>query len=264
MYFYFSGLSEINDALMLKRASVNQVLVNPTKIHLSRGFLKVALDSNAYYHFRYGGTLDVIRYMEVAVSGNYAWISAPDVIGDPEATYQNWLMARRWLKQNFESYPVRMIPVWGWETPRKFLKHYLKHSWIVGIGGLVILMRQGKSENSEERAIAYRMLRQLKTLCQQYPQRFHIYGCNWTVALNHLRHLAHSADSSLAWDGARYGLIFTFIKASWFAHLPGDWGLKGIGRRGAFCVPKIFNGLWQWSSMRYRTVSRINLDPSDS
>ncbi|NJL56547.1 hypothetical protein HC928_16285, partial [bacterium] len=81
MFFYFSGLSEINDALMLKRAGVNQVLVNPTKIHLSQGFLKVALDSNAYYHFRYGGTLDVIRYMEIAVSGNYAWISAPDVIG---------------------------------------------------------------------------------------------------------------------------------------------------------------------------------------
>ena len=52
MFFYFSGLSEINDALMLKRAGVNQVLVNPTKIHLSKGFLKVALDSNAYYHFR--------------------------------------------------------------------------------------------------------------------------------------------------------------------------------------------------------------------
>jgi hypothetical protein len=47
--------------------------------------------------------------MEIAVSGNYTWISAPDVIGDPEATYQNWLMARRWLKQNFESFPIRFL-----------------------------------------------------------------------------------------------------------------------------------------------------------
>lgn len=234
MFFYFSGLSEINDALMLKRAGVNQVLVNPTKIYLSQGFLKVALDSNAYYHFRYGGTLDVIRYMEIAVSGNYAWISAPDVIGDPETTYQNWLTARRWLKQNFESSPVRMIPVWGWNTPKKFLNHYLQHSRIVGIGGLVMLMRQGKSTNSEERAIAYKMLRQLKALCQQYPQRFHIYGCNWTVALNHLRGMAYSADSSLAWDGARYGLII-HTRNGKLIRTPA-WELEFEGNREARCI----------------------------
>ncbi|MBE9179365.1 hypothetical protein IQ268_12410 [Oculatella sp. LEGE 06141] len=168
------------------------------------------------------------------MSGNYTWISAPDVIGDPEATYQNWLMARRWLKQNFESFPIRMIPVWGWDTPKKFLNHYLQHSRVVGIGGLVMLMRQGKSTNPEERVIAYQMLRQLKTLCQQYPQRFHIYGCNWTVALNHLRYLAYSADSSLAWDGARYGLII-HIRNGKLIRTPA-WKLGFEGHREARCI----------------------------
>jgi hypothetical protein len=35
-----------------------------------------------------------------------------------------------------------------------------------------MLMRQGKSTNPEERAIACKMLRQLKTLCHQYPHGF--------------------------------------------------------------------------------------------
>nr|RNJ69419.1 MAG: hypothetical protein EDM05_09070 [Leptolyngbya sp. IPPAS B-1204] len=180
--------------------------------------------------------------MEIAVSGNYTWISAPDVIGGPETTYQNWLTARRWLKQNFESSPVRMIPVWGWDTPKKFLNHYLQHSRIVGIGGLVMLMRQGKPTNPEERANllqrgsanAYKMLRQLKALCQQYPQRFHIYGCNWTVALNHLRGLAYSTDSSLAWDGARYGLIIHTRNCK-LIRTPA-WELEFEGNREARCI----------------------------
>jgi hypothetical protein len=234
MRFYFSGLSGKNDAFMLRQAGVHRVLVNPTKIHLVQGFHKVALDSNAYHYFRHGGTLDVISYMKVAVSGNYVWVSAPDVIGDPEATYQNWMIARQWLKQNFRKPPVRMVPVWGWGTPKKYLNYYLQCSRIVGIGGLVMLMRQGKSENLEERAIAYKMLRQLKVLCQQYPQRFHIYGCNWIVALNHLRGLSYSADSSLAWDGARYGLII-HIRNDKLIRTPA-WKLGFKGNREARCI----------------------------
>jgi len=65
VYFYFSGLAGASDAFMLRQAGVDRVLVNPDKTHLGRGFRKVALDSNAYYHLRYGGTLDVIRYMEI-------------------------------------------------------------------------------------------------------------------------------------------------------------------------------------------------------
>lgn len=234
MFFYFSGLSSTNDALMLRQAGVQRVLVNPTKIHLAQGFQRVALDSNAYHHFRHGGTLDVIHYLEVAVSGNYVWVSAPDVIGDPEATYQNWMAARQWLQQNFRKPPVKMIPIWGWGTPKKYLDYYLQYSKIVGIGGLVMLMRHGKSEDLEERAIACKMLRQLKSLCQQYPQRFHIYGCNWTVALNHLRHLAYSADSSLAWDGARYGLII-HIRNGKLIRTPA-WKLGFEGHREARCI----------------------------
>lgn len=234
MRFYFSGLSGKNDALMLRQAGVHRVLVNPTKIHLVQGFYRVALDSDAYHYFRHGGTLDVARYMEVAVSGNYVWVSAPDVIGDSEATYQNWVIAHQWLKQNFREPPVKMVPVWGWGTPKKYLNYYLRCSRIVGIGGLVMLMRQGKSENSEERAIAYKMLRQLKTLCQQHPQRFHIYGCNWTVALNHLRGLAYSADSSLAWDGARYGLII-HTRNGKLIRTPA-WKLGFQGNREARCI----------------------------
>jgi hypothetical protein len=78
------------------------------------------------------------------------------------------------------------------------------------------------------------MLRQLKVLCQQYPQRFHIYGCNWTVTLNHLRGLAYSADSSLAWDGARYGLII-HIRNGKLMRTPA-WKLGFEGNREARCI----------------------------
>lgn len=234
MRFYFSGLSGKNDALMLQQAGIHRVLVNPTKIHLVEGFYRVALDSNAYHYFRHGGTLDVISYMEAAVSGNYVWVSAPDVIGDSKATYQNWVIANNWLKQNFKKPPIKMVPIWGWGTPKKYLNYYLRCSKIVGIGGLVMLMRQGKSENLEERAIAYKMLRQLKTLCQQYPQRFHIFGCNWTVALNHLRGLAYSADSSLAWDGGRYGLIINSRNGK-LIRTPA-WELGFEGNREGRCI----------------------------
>jgi hypothetical protein len=207
--FYYSGIHSRCDARLLEKGSASRIMVPARFAHFveSSTFKEVWLDSDAYWHYKHGGEIDVARYVEQAITSDrlFCRMSAPDVIGDAHATYCNWKRARHYLKQCDRS--IELVPVWGWDTPTRYLRHYLKRSPIVGIGGLVPLMRMGKSKVRSEQLQAVQMLKRLKRLCQRYPQRFHIYGCNWTIALNHLHGLAYSADSSIAWDAARYGLV---------------------------------------------------------
>jgi hypothetical protein len=89
------------------------------------------------------------------------------------------------------------VPTWHWGDDRELLEQYLTESWLVGIGGLVPLMRQ-KDET---------MLAELTALCERQLGRFHIFGCNWVKAIEQLTGLAASLDSSKWLDGGRYGSI---------------------------------------------------------
>lgn len=177
---------------MLREAGVEHVLVDPTDLPQAERFRHIALDSGAYRIWKKGGALDVSAYLELVerLAGRIDFAVAPDVVGDPEATKRNWLQVRHCRK---------VVPVWQWGSPWEHLEEYLSERELVCIGGLVPLMRV-KDE---------KMLAELEALCQEYPGRFHVLGINWLKAIERLRELVASGDTSKWLDGGRYGhLIF--------------------------------------------------------
>jgi len=191
--FYFSGLSGATEANVLKSAGVDHVLVDPKDLGNAQGFGHVALDSGAYRAFKKGESLNIPNYLQLATSGEFDFFVAPDVIGDPQASHDNWETHKR----------PGMVPVWQWGGDEGQLTSYLDEANIVGIGGLVQLMRD-KDE---------KMLKKLIELCERHPGRLHLFGANWLKAINTLKECAYSMDTSKFLDAARYGhLIFIHEK----------------------------------------------------
>jgi len=205
--FYFSGLSGDTEAEVLKTAGIQHVLVDPTDLARAQGFAHIALDSGAYRAFKKGNALDIPSYLQLATSDVFDFFVAPDVIGDPESSHDNW-----------EAHKCPgMIPVWQWGGDEGLLSTYLEESTIVGIGGLVQLMRD-KDE---------KMLKKLTQLCERHPGRIHLFGANWLKAINTLKALVYSMDTSKFLDAARYGhLIFIHEKTGKLHQAPA----KVLGR----------------------------------
>ncbi|MBN1658001.1 MAG: hypothetical protein JXA93_06340, partial [Anaerolineae bacterium] len=157
---------------------------DPSQVEHLNGFQGKAIrDSGAYAMHRagvpdYGERVaefhrDVVKDMR---EHDFECVIALDVFGDHERTRLNYVelsqrLARMW------SIAIPYTPVWHWGAPVEYLEAYLDHAEVVGIGGLVTLMRE-KDE---------RMLDGLVELCWQHPGRFHIFGCNWPKAITELR-----------------------------------------------------------------------------
>jgi hypothetical protein len=189
---YFSGVAGKSEADMLIAAGVTRVLADIHDIENTSAFPARALDSGAYRAWKRGVEVDIDHYKSIAQKGDYDFFVAPDVIGDPDKTYENW-----------ERYRCEgMLPVWHWGSDPEILKAYLRQSKVVSIGALVPLMRD-KDE---------KMLRGLIKLCESHPGRFHVLGSNWLKSINKVRHLV-SMDTSKFLDGGRYGhLIFVHTR----------------------------------------------------
>lgn len=186
--FYFSGLASRVEARLFREAGVANVLVDPKDLGNADGFPNVALDSGAYRAFKKGAALDIAAYLELARSRSFAFHVAPDVIGDPVQTRENWLLHRQ----------PGMAPVWQWGDEVANLERYLDEAPLVCIGGLVQLMR-AKDEP---------MLAQLGEIVAAHGRRLHILGMNWVKAINLLKDHVASYDSSKALDGGRYASRF--------------------------------------------------------
>lgn len=223
MRLYFSGLSGLQEVEMLREAGIDCVLVDQVDIPRAEGFRRVALDSGAYRVWKKGGMLDVNAYLKLVerLADRIDFAIAPDVIGDPEATKRNWLRVQHCRK---------VVPVWQWGAPREHLEEYLSERELVCIGGLVPLMR-AKDE---------RMLAELEVLCREFPGRFHILGINWLKAIERLRGLAASGDTSKWLDGGRYGhVIFVHSRTGHLQQAPAKvMGLAHLDRRerNVFCA----------------------------
>ncbi|MBW4491460.1 MAG: hypothetical protein KME12_27250 [Trichocoleus desertorum ATA4-8-CV12] len=73
------------------------------------------------------------------------------------------------------------------------MHQYLEEAPLVGIGGYVPWMHLQGKENLEAKR---ENLATLKSLCQQQPNRFHLFGLCWEEAIEVLTPYPHSADSS--------------------------------------------------------------------
>ena len=195
---------------MVREAGVTHLLVDQVdfeKGHLSDWEGELAFDCGAYRIYKRGGVLKVKLYKDFLglVEDRISFSVAPDVIGDAQATRRNWLKIPKTVRRR-----LRMLPVWHWNSPHDMLLAYLDESQLVGIGGLVKLMRISKRDGAEMEKDRDRMLAELAELCVQYPQRFHIFGINSLRAIETLKDLIWSGDTSKFLDSARYGhIIFT-------------------------------------------------------
>src|SRR5262245_3812162 len=121
MRLYFSGVAGASEFRMLESAGVEHLLVDPFDFkHIKPGRAHIVLDSGAYRSYKRGVELDL------------------DVIGDARASQENWERLRR---LEIEDDPP-FIPVFQWGSDRGDLARYLDEAPVVGIGGLVTLMRE--------------------------------------------------------------------------------------------------------------------------
>lgn len=213
MQYYISGISSAAELQMVKKAQTTlPLLVDPTDLkHVLEWPGSVALDSGAYRHFKKNTIIDINHYLDAAHSRVFDFVVAPDVIGNPQKSYENWLSVK--------DLGLNLVPTWEWGADTSFLHCYLDEVPLVGIGGLVPTMRM-KNKGSD-RKIKDKMLSELSQLCQKFPNRFHIFGLNWLWAIESLQDCVASGDSSKWLDAARYGhVIFQNTRTGHLSQAP--------------------------------------------
>lgn len=231
MKLYFSGVSSSAESQILNQCGIRDYLSDPTDWHnimdISESAGNIALDSGAYRAFKAGEPLSVDGWIdqlsEMHLNGwaredykaRLDFITMPDVLGDPSATWQRWneITEKRleYLDRGME-WIDNVIPVWQWGAPREHLeamirwakdgqeaadKYGFKFSCLVAIGGCVPWMRE-----KDTAALA-----ELVEICKEHGQWLHILGLNWLEAIEQLAPLARSCDTSKWIDGARYGEV---------------------------------------------------------
>ena len=191
---YFSGLGGKEERSILREVGATHVLAD---IFDYAGIAdwpgSRILDSGEYARFKNGRVLPSIAdYIAFAQLSGCEWFLQQDVIGDPRATWQNWLLMQ---------HAPKCMPVFQWGSDAALLHDILESAGDrpIAIGGLVMMMRDHDDT----------MLGELIDLCSAYPGRFHILGLAWTKALEALRWLVRSADSSMFMTGGRHAqLVF--------------------------------------------------------
>lgn len=212
MILYFSGVAGQSEAGMLAEAGVSALLADPTDAGNAGAHVRAggafALDSGAYRAHKQGTPLPPLpEYLSLAGSCGARWAVAPDVFGDPDASFRAWNRARG----PAAAAGVQLVPVWAWGGYREYLYRLLDAAPLVAVGGLVPAMR-AKDE---------RMLRELGEICRAHPNRLHLLGANWLRALEELAPYAASADTSKWLDGGRYGsVIFTHTRTGRLSQAP--------------------------------------------
>jgi len=199
MLMYFSGVGGKEERAILREAGATHVLAD---IFDYAGIAdwpgKKILDSGEYARFKSRDLpLDqrkvlpsIPDYMAFGEACGCEWYLQQDVIANPRATWANWELMQHGPK---------CMPVFQWGSDRALLHGILDTCGDrpIAIGGLVMKMR----DHDEE------MLGELLDLCQAYPGRFHVLGLAWTKALEAVRWLVRSADSSMFMTGGRHAML---------------------------------------------------------
>jgi hypothetical protein len=224
MKLYFSGIASPQEANMLKSAGCEDFLADLKDVpNLPIGEkASYALDSGAYRAWKSGKELTIKDWESQLFNltdGAPLWpyqidfVTMPDVLGDPVATWDRWQELR--AMQLDESSTLcqvarEAIPVWQWGASFDHLQEMVNFSPLVAIGGCVPWMREKDATNLEE----------LVEICDAFavdrgdapddeinPAPFHVLGLNWLEAIVRLAPLVRSCDTSKWLDGARYGVV---------------------------------------------------------
>ena len=157
--------------------------------------LGLALDSGAYRAFRQGKNqlVSLNDYGAIAMSYPFDFVVSPDVIGDWERSYNQW-------KSAVELIDSQLLPVWQWGAPMEILEEMLAASALVGIGGCQPWLRCPGQSRIHNLAL-------LRSICEHYSNRLHLFGLHWTPAIDSLKDVLASGDSSHFLCRARNGLV---------------------------------------------------------
>ncbi|HEX9370786.1 MAG TPA: hypothetical protein VF897_07255 [Roseiflexaceae bacterium] len=235
MELYFSGIGGTQEAAFLRAAGVRHVLADVVDWHRITAWSgKRILDSGAYRAFKDSIILPSIpAYIAMAHQSEADWFLQQDVVGDQETTYANWLQMR---------HELRCLPVWQWGADRSYLVQLPDEvrDRPIAVGGLARHM------HAHDEA----MLAELVGLCSAYPDRFHILGAGWIKAIEALRWLALSCDTSKFMTGGRNGMV-VFVNESArlveapFRALPwaADWDRARRCVESARALDQFCNGL---------------------
>lgn len=156
------------------------------------------LDSGAFSAFTQGIKIDIDKYIEFIKQIDSDDIYANlDVIGDEEATYQNWLYMK--------SKGLNPLPVIHYGADKKWFEIYLKEHKVdyLALGGLVPYTKQRKKlQNWLD--FSYCQIR------PYFPVRTHLFGIttNWVLE----RYPAYSCDSTGWLAGTKFNRIVKYVK----------------------------------------------------
>ena len=249
MKIYFSGIASTSEAEMLSHANISQLLADPHDWNNVRHQLasSVALDSGAYREWKRQTPITDLdlwadqindtlhsapnplfhefdgKRKSATTAQKLAFITMPDVFGDPQETWDRWQNIREWFQfdgrwSSYFHWTGKIIPVWQWggdvnhleslvewaKTRRKYNEEDAElfgdmvspNADLVAIGGCVPWMRA-----KDQAALA-----KLLEYSQQWGQHFHVLGLNWLDAIMELDPFVASCDTSKWLDGARYGV----------------------------------------------------------
>lgn len=208
MLLYHSGVSDAETYSILAEAGVGRILVDIFDLqNVPPDFPHLALDCGEYRAHReaeriaagpeptrrnrFKITADQYERAIKESGRTFDLILNLDVWGNQDASFINFKTLRR------RGVPV--TPVWVYESgaSRRILHYYLDRSPVVALGGLVPRLR----EEDET------LLSELIELSAAFPGRFHVLGLRWLRAIDELKGLLFSADTSKFLAGARRGSI---------------------------------------------------------
>ena len=221
MKFYFSGIESQREFDLLKQAGATHILMDlhqHAQVAYCHVDYNVMIDSGAYRDWKSGNYEDFHRLQQQARlykkqvmlwdMTRYDAFVAYDVIGNPQLSYTFWQDIFR---------PFSFMPVWHGkhnvvDQPMRHLEEYLDRAPVVGLGGLVKLLRGGEGEKDKPEKKRLDKLRDetiewLGELATKYSQRFHLFGCASPNAINALAPYLYSADSSIWIRGRKYGNV---------------------------------------------------------
>lgn len=160
---------------------------------IGTGRVRLIGDSGAFSAHTGGTPIDLVEYAEWVRRwrDDLLWAASLDVIGDPDATWRNWLLLR-------DRHGLATVPTVHAGTDPSVLDRYVTEgATLVGLGGMA-----GKGQAQKAYRWAVAMFRRAR---DRHPGvRFHLWGVTARKYLDHLP--AWSADSSGALSRVmRYG-----------------------------------------------------------
>ncbi len=157
--------------------------------------LNVLLDSGAFTVWNKGGVIDIDEYIEfIKTNSNlFDWCINLDVIGNPEASYNNWKYIRK--------AGVNSIPVFHLGGDFKWLERYMKQTDYIGIGAIANL-------NTDQRVRGLKWVWKEHLTSSDGTPKLKVHGLGLTSLEIVTRFPWYSVDSAACVKAAAFGKIY--------------------------------------------------------